>query len=150
MVRHVFRSEFFFINYAVGVSCDVLPEYVSQIKKRLKIKLTHFFFSDVSELLVLRLCFLSWRVNFFKAEKYAQYQNGKKVKVVFRLARKFWVLKITGCFIVQWPLICQKIKGILVSQFMTPLSAERHLTFNTNLKMQNNPIYLLLDATPPS
>ncbi len=47
-------------------------------------------------------------------------------------------------------MICQKIKGILVSQFMTPLSAERHLTFNTNLKMQNNPIYLLLDATPPS
>ncbi len=52
-------QNFFFINYAVGVSCDVLPEYVSQIKKRLKIKLTHFFFSDVSELLVLRLCFLS-------------------------------------------------------------------------------------------
>ncbi len=32
---------------------------------------------------------------------------------------EFWNLQ--DVFIVQWPLICQKIKGILVSPFMTPL-----------------------------
>ncbi len=34
---------------------------------------------------------------------------------------KFWVLKLTGCFYSTMTSICQKIKGILVSQFMTPL-----------------------------
>ncbi len=44
------------------------------------------------------------------------------IRAVFRLITKFLVLKLT-VFMVQ----CQNIKGILVSQFMTPLTRLYHV-----------------------
>ncbi len=57
--------------------------------------------------------------------RWAWPQIGFNISCFYWLTRKFWivlgVLKQQNVLIVQWPLICKKIKGILISHFMTPL-----------------------------
>lgn len=69
-----------------------------------------------------------------------------KKKAVFGLTKLFQVLILAVCFILQWPLTCQKIRENLIPQIMTPSTLSSLLvcvTEGISKRSQSCELYML-------